>query len=413
MESTAMLRHLAFFEELSRLDESDASWREVSAGLVVVRLVDAWLEHGASVVAADSWTIGSVLSAIDEIPVGRPARGILRSVADAMVAAGLPDVHAVSPRLMAYARSLDFDAKWPLAIDVYSTIVAHAEPLEDAETVIGAHLRLGFCLRQVGDVEESATAYQRAGQIAECVGDMMGVLRSRIGHAKIALIRGNLPQAESILDGTIADAAHHGLSSVKSMALHDRSAAAGLRGDYELAVKLAYRAIECAETERDRDRILYDIAISFNRLGVRSAARDALHVLAATALEQYTRWAATIQLLAIAADDGMTTVFERYRRELVGQALPPSLTAEFEYQTGRGYRLFGESEAAITWLERAVETAREHDFNQLLFELESELHAVHTTPRTAWSTELEQPSIDVQEIADAIHQMRKAVGAMS
>lgn len=376
MESTAMLRHLAFFEELSRLDESDASWREVSAGVVVLRLVDAWLEHGPSVVAADAWGVGSVFSAIDDIPLGRPARGILRSVADAMVAAGLPDVHAVSPRLMAYARALDFDAKWQLASDVYGTIIAHAEPLEDAETVIAAHLRLGFCLRQVGDLEESVAAYHRAGQLAEHTGNMMGVLRARIGDAKIALIRGNLPRAESILDGTIADAARHGLGAVQSMALHDRSAAAGLRGDYELAIKLAYRAIDCAETERERDRILYDIALAFHRLGVRSAARDALHVLATTAQEQYTRWAATIQLLAIAADDGMTTVFERYRRELVGQPLPPSLTSEFEFQTGRGYRLLGETDAAGTWLERAIATAREHDFNQLLFEAESELQAV-------------------------------------
>lgn len=410
MESTAMLRHLAFFEELSRLDESDASWREVSAGLVVVRLVDAWLEHGASVVAADSWTIGSVLSAIDEIPVGRPARGILRSVADAMVAAGLPDVHAVSPRLMAYARSLDFDAKWPLAIDVYSTIVAHAEPLEDAETVIGAHLRLGFCLRQVGDVEESAAAYHRAGQLAERVGDMMGVLRARIGDAKIAILRGNLPRAEHILDNTITEAALHGLGMVESMALHDRSTAAGLRGDYELAIKLAYRALE--GTERDRDRILYDIAISFNRLGVRTAARDAMVILATTAQEQYTRWAATIQLLAIAAHDGMATVFERYRRDLVGQHLPPSLTAEFEYQAGRGYRLLTQYEHASDWLERAVATSTAHGFNQLLFESESELEALYNDRVVASKLPAEhEPSVDVQEIADAIHRMREAVGA--
>ena len=32
MEADGVLRHLVFFEELGKMDESDASWRAVSAG---------------------------------------------------------------------------------------------------------------------------------------------------------------------------------------------------------------------------------------------------------------------------------------------------------------------------------------------------------------------------------------------
>jgi len=158
MMSQPMLRRLAFFDELSRLDESDEGWREVAAGLVVLRLIDRWLEEGSSVVAADAWGHASVVSAIDEIPTGRPVRGMLRSVVDAMVTAGTPNFRAVAPRLMAYARGLDFDAKWTLAIDVYHTVIGFSEPLEDSDTVIAAHLRLGFCLRQAGEIDQSAAA---------------------------------------------------------------------------------------------------------------------------------------------------------------------------------------------------------------------------------------------------------------
>src|SRR3712207_3703847 len=54
-EHDRTLRHLAFFEELSALDEGDAEWRAMSAGLVVLRLVDAWMEEGAHVVTGDAW----------------------------------------------------------------------------------------------------------------------------------------------------------------------------------------------------------------------------------------------------------------------------------------------------------------------------------------------------------------------
>jgi tetratricopeptide (TPR) repeat protein len=326
-----------------------------------------------------------------------------------MVSARTPDAHIVAPRLMAYARSLDFDARWKLAIDVYRTVIGHSEPLEDTDTVIAAHLRLGFCLRQVGEISESAVAYQVASQLAERVGDMMGVLRARIGDAKIALLRGNLPRAESILDTTIDDAERHGYSGVHSMALHDRANAAYMRGDYELAVRLSYKALGGTETDRNRDRILHDIAASFHRLGVRSAARDAYMVIVATSQEQYLRWAATVQLLAIAADDGMTPTFERYRRELADVALPPALSADFQMQVGRGYRILGQPAAAHTWLSAAIATAQQHGFNQFVFESEAELRAldqpfVRRVPETV-------PSMAVSGIAAAMREMREAVGA--
>ena len=410
MISHATLRHLAFFDELSRLNESDEGWREVAAGLVVLRLVDRWLEEGAGVVAADAWGHASVVSAIDEIPVGRPVRGMLRSVVDAMVASGTPNFRAVAPRLMAYARALDFDAKWALAIDVYHMVIGFSEPLEDSDTVIAAHLRLGFCLRQIGEVDQSAAAYGIAGRLSEQTGDMMGVLRARIGDAKIALLRGNLPRAEMILDETIEDAAKNGLAGVESMALHDRAAAATLRGDYELAIRFAYRALEGSETERNRDRILHDIADSFYRLGVRSAARDAFSVIVATSQEQYLRWSAAIHLLGIAADDGIGPSFERFRQELSAQPLPPALRAEFEFNTGRGYLVLGQFDEATTWLEAASSTANASGMYQMAFEADAELvNAKSARRRAAQHEPYVEVAPETHEVAQAMKTMRELV----
>jgi len=240
---------------------------------------------------------------------------------------------------------------------------------------------------------------------------MMGVLRARIGDAKIAMLKGNIPQAESILDSTIADASSHGLKTVESMALHDRSSAAGLRGDYELAVRLAYEALsKTDEMNRDRDRILHDIAISFYRMGVRTAARDGFLVLAATAQEQYIKWASSIQLLAISADDSIGPVFERYRRELGSQQLPPALLTEFQFHAGRGYRLLGQLDEAADWLDDAVSSAERYGLNQLLFETEKEIEKLkHTAARRGHSEEVPELSASVGKIADAVREMREAV----
>jgi hypothetical protein len=117
-----MIRHLAYFEELAALDEREDSWREISAGLVVLRLVDSWFEQGASV-ASMPWNLGAVINAVAEIQ-GTRRRGMLKSVVEPWIDARTPDAHVVAPRLMAYARSLDFDARWNLAIDVYRSVIS-------------------------------------------------------------------------------------------------------------------------------------------------------------------------------------------------------------------------------------------------------------------------------------------------
>jgi tetratricopeptide (TPR) repeat protein len=410
MQSEGKLRHLAFFQEIAQLKESSDAWREVSAGLVTLRLVDAWLEQGSLAVCADSWSVAAVRESIAGINPRRPVRGILGSVVDVMEASDRPDVHTVIPRLMAYARSLDFEAKWALAVDVYHTIVRYTDPFDDSDSVIAAQLRLGYCFRQTGAIAESSDAYATAGNLAHSVGDMIGVLRARIGDAKIAMLRGNLPHAESILDSTIADAATHGIRSVESMALHDRANAAGMRGDYDLAVRLAYEALsKTDEMNRDRDRILHDISNAFYRMGLRTAARDGFLVLAATAQEQYLKWASAIQLLAISADDGMGPVFERYRRELGSQPLPPVLLAEFQFHAGRGYRLLGQAEVAAEWLDEAISSAQRYGFNQLLFETEAEIQLLNARAPRPESTPAPAVGTTIDKIAEAVREMREAV----
>jgi hypothetical protein len=400
------MRHRAFFTELASLGDADSSWRAVTAGLVVLRLVEAWVEEGASVVAADSWGVRSVRTAIEDMPVGMPARTLLAGVVDALISARSGDLHAVAPRLMAYARSLDLDAHWALAADVYETILNHVHPVEDADVAVNALLRRGFCLRQTGDLTGASAVYSTASEVATRCGDIIGALHARIGEAKVLAAKGNLPAADALLEDTVAQASEHELSEVRSIATHDRSYIAHMRGQYDAAVRFAYDAMRESTSERERDRILGDLAGSFYMLGLKSAARDAFSILAATAQEQYQRWVATINLMELAAEEGVSLQFERYRQQLAGAKLPPLLRTQFELHVGRGYQTFGEYTSARTWLERAARSASAHSLNQFLFEAENAL--ANNEPKAAprpTATTFEIPD-DVNEIAEDLKEMR-------
>jgi tetratricopeptide (TPR) repeat protein len=404
------LPHLPFFEELAQSEENDPAWKEMTSGLVTLRLVDAWIEEGTHVVAGDSWSVKAVREAVGEIDAGSVVRGLLTSVLDAIVSLRTVDMHVVSPRLLAYARALDFQARWTLAADVYRTVIRHTSPAEDSDSVITAYTRLGFCLRNVNDLVAATTAYQTAEEVAHRYGDIMGVLQARLGDAQIASMRGNLPVAEAILDDTIREADKHHLAGMKSMALHERASLAHLQGDYESTVRLAHRALEGAQTQRERDRILGDLASAFYELGVRSAAREAHLILAATAQEQYVQWVSTISLMEIAADDGAVDAFERYRRQVQEQPLSPRLRAQFEQHVGHGYRQLGSPEAAREWLTGALAKAQALELNQLMFEIESELALVHVPIGTSTARRDYQPTAAVAEIAEAISELGRLTG---
>jgi tetratricopeptide (TPR) repeat protein len=405
-DQTEGMRHLPFFAELATLEDGDPSWRAVSAGLVVLRLVDSWIEEGSAAVSVDGWGIRSVEAAIEEMEEGLPARSVLRSVVIALKSSPPNDMRAIAPRLLAYGRSLDLDAKWALAADVYETVIAHVHPVEESDVAITANLRRAYCKRSLGHLECAAESYATASHIADTVHDMFGVLRAQIGAATIAKSKGNLPEAEALLDDAIARAHEHQISDVHAMALHDRADLAYLRGNYDVAIRLAYQALEGTRDPINRDRLLNDIAGSFYMLGVRSVARDTYLIIEATAQEQYQRWVASINLMEIAASDGSRVLFERHHRALHEVELPPALRAQFLLHAGEGFAKLGEPTEAESALYRGLQLANDYGFHQLSFSFESALGRVRYVSGAGDLQEVSVP-LSLSTIAEEIGEMRR------
>ncbi len=408
MDSNAMLRHLAYFEELAKLDESDPSWRSVSAGLVTMRLVDNWLagERGA----ADSWAVNAVRGAIEDVPETTPLRRILSAVVDTMTSSPFVEIHTLCPRLIAYGQALEYDAKWPLAVDVYQTVAEHADPRADADLVVTALIRLAVCYKNIGDLDPAARSYDRASVVALEAGDMIGVLNARLGDATIAMARGNMPKAESILEETLEKAQSAGFDDIRSRALTHRAFIAGTGGRYEQAIRYSYDALELSNNQRDRDRTLANIATGFRHLGLLDVARDAYLVLASTAQEQYIRWMSELNLMELAAQQGRELDFDKYRRDLVAADFTPQLRITYLLHVGRGYSALGHADAGIPYLERAIQMASEYDLNQLMFEAEEAL--VEARRREARPSVRSADAVDasIHVVIDAIHTMKETAG---
>jgi hypothetical protein len=411
MESTSSLRHLAFFEELAKLEEGDPAWRSVSAGMVVMRLIDQWVISGADAVHIDSWSVGAVRDAIAEIPETTPLRRILSAIVDCILSAPAVDIHALTPRLMAYGQALDYEARWPLAADIYETVVTHADPVGDADLVVSAFIQLAYCRRMLSEYDLASSAYAAASNVANAAGDLIGVLRGRLGDAKIAIARGNMPSADQILEETIERAQGTALDNIRSRALQDRAFVAGLSGNHERAIQLAYDALSCSPSLPDRDRILSDIATGLRHLGLYDAARDSYLVLAMTAQEQYIRWMAELNLMELAAVQGIELQFDKYRRDLESADFSPMLRVTYLLHVGRGYHSLGNSDSGIPYLERAVELAEQFKLNQLAFECESALSEARKRRTRERRTQTETVDVGLQTIVDGIHRMREMAGA--
>ena len=404
------LSHIPFFESLAGCEETSEEWRDVTAGLVTLRLFDAWMTEGVSVLAPDSWSLLSVRESLSRIESRHSIRLLLSSIVDAMEAAPAPRAATVAPRLLAYGRALQFDGQWTLAADVFNTVIAYSYASEEPDVYASANMHLGRCLRMTTDWNGALTAYRSAGDVAMMAGDCVTALRSRVGEAAVARDRGNLPLAEALLDEAIQDAQAEGLTDIRSTALHARAAVAHRRGQFELAVQLGYDALQ-GSSGTDRDNILADLAASFFDLGARSVARDAYLVLAATAREQYTRWQSTINLIELAALDGSEPLFEQHRRELADAPLPAYLAAYYHLYVGRGYKLFRQLDTARSEMELALSIASANQLNQVIIEAETALREIEDGGVVILSQQssVELPS-EIMPAAAAIREMRALAG---
>src|SRR6186997_2111748 len=197
-----MIRHQAYFDTLGMLKEDSASWRSVFAGLSLLRLVDSYVEDRASIDPSNWAQLHNVRAAIENVSEGNPVRSVLIAVLEEATNRATID-EVVCASLLAYGRVLTYEANWSLATDVFATVAKIARPNKNPRLAIDANVAVGGSARRDGDWETSARAYSQAAYIADTVGDRRGILKVQLGIANTYMARGNLPQAQTILEDVI------------------------------------------------------------------------------------------------------------------------------------------------------------------------------------------------------------------
>jgi tetratricopeptide (TPR) repeat protein len=343
---------------------------------------------------------------------GDAVRGVLTCVLEEITTRSKVD-DTVCVALMGYGRALDYEASWGLATDVFSTVALLAKPERSPRLAVDAHVAVGGTARRNGDWDTSARAYSQAAYIADTLGDRRGVLTVQVGIANTYLAKGNLPQAQTILDDVIVQARDQDLPEIQGHALHSRAALATRSGEHTEALKLAYEALNLTVKPADRDIVLEDIATLFTQLGMHEPARDAHLVLTATAQTKFVRWLATVNLMELASFDGMEEAFDRYARELARAPMGAWIRSHYLLFLGEGLSRFGRQETAIEALEEAQKFAESNQIHQIAFKAQDALATVRSTPRAvpnftpppAWLPD------DVGTVVRAISELRKAAVA--
>jgi len=362
-----MLRHRSYFEVLAALDDGSPAWIATLSGLGVLNLVDA-IRDDQTLIDRDWTSIKAVGDSVESIREGSSVRRPLMAVMDEI--RGAMRWREVNRSLFAYGKALDLDGSFKLAADVFEMVAEIARTDREAEIAIEATTALGGSARRSGDWDRSAAGYAEAAYLADRLGDKASGLTVRVGTANTEIARGNLPQAQAILDDVIEEASKSRLDAVLAIAYHSAATVAHLKKKFADAISLANNALERTTNPTTRDSIIADIAASFVDMGMREAARDAQMVLSLTSRYQWIRSQATINLMELAAMDGMQEAFENYGRELSNAALDPRFRAYYLLYYGEGSLRFGKFDQGLVALEEARNFAAIHKINQVIFEAE-------------------------------------------
>jgi tetratricopeptide (TPR) repeat protein len=403
-----MLIHQAFYDVLADSSEDLPNWAPTLAGLAVLNLVEAARED-ASVVDADWTGVRVAADAVSALREGSAFRRPLLKIMEDLRDIG-PSMKGLNQSLFQYGRTLDLEGHWTLAADVFSTVTEMAREARDANLAIEATTALGGAARRSGDWDTSAESYATAAHLADSLGDTASGLTIRVGTANTHMARGNLPAAQLILDEVIEESGKSGLTGVQALAYHGRASVAHLKRNFAETVTLAYMALERTSNPSARDSIMADIAAAFAELGMRKAARDAHMVISLTSRYQWVRWQAGINLMELAAIDGMEGAFDSYARDLRNAALDPRLRSYYLLYFGEGALGFGRIEVGIRSLEECLEFAARSKINQVAHEAGQALERarlgagriVRIESRTEWVSK------DLAEIAEAIGDLRES-----
>jgi hypothetical protein len=405
------LKHLPFFEVLANAPEGSDEAKLATAGLLSLRMIDHWVLAGPAIVEPESVSVRSVRQAIMALPPKEPVRESLLTIVNTMQMLRHVDLIPVLPRVFAYAQLLErHHGAFALGADAYESVIRLADPECDAEIVMDSYQRLALCQRRAGALDAAFETSNTLVKLAARKKDRARTLRGKIGLGVIAMMRGDLPRAETHFVAVTTEAERFELMTEFAMATHGRSVVASRCGDQCAATILAHAALKHTADPVERDRVLADLAAYLIKLEQYEAATDALRILEVTAVSDEPRKNARVNLLTIAARTGDRRMFDAVRQDLVGVSLSIEAKVNLLIETARGLEAFGESEEASDLLDEAAATADHHRLGRSVVEVDQiRSGAIAPISTTTRSRTTAGESSSTSEVANDLRRMAAAL----
>jgi tetratricopeptide (TPR) repeat protein len=415
--SADVMAHAPFLERarIEREHSREQPARLALGAYVVARLVDRLLSGLEGVEAQEgfAWQLAAVRRHLSDLPGDAAESAHLRGIADAVPASPTP-TPALRLCLTAYAYFLEHEARLEEALDVLGLASrAHGSAVPPAEFAAIA-LFAGRLNRLLARWAAANTCYQRAEDSAASVGDLVTVLRSRLGRGAVARGQGNLPLSRSMAQEVASQAERATLREVEAMAWADLGVVFELQGALEESVQAKYRAFQLTEDSLSRMRVLGDLGIGLLQVKAHASARLAFEIVAASNTSFLVRTNAVLELMDLESAAGNRMAFERRRAEAESsrERMPPSMVADFHFKAGVGMARFGRYKRAREFLTAGLQVSEEHRLNVWYFRFERELESLEgleaasearqpepATPTTVESPVVEEVAVGLREYA--------------
>lgn len=378
------LSHAAWFERLAEVADTAPEWQVIKAGLLTLRLVDKYVADALRGIRLTHKEFVAVRRDVEALPAS-PMRRILRRIVQTAATYESGALPPLSPVLMAMGDLLERRGEHSLAADVYGTMAEYANSRRDQEAAPYAYVRMGACLRQLGRLDDAATAYRLGRSIADRLGAFEATLHLDLGLAAIELERSDYAAAEVALDALIAQAAGAGRgpgpNPVLAAAYHDRGVVAIHRGDPATALRWLGDALAEARTDLvHRQRIATDVAKGLSHIGLGDAARTICSTLAEHATQPELRWMAAITHLELAGADGNANEFDAVRTRLDGEGLSARCRAFYALRLADGHRRLGRPASAVEAYRLAIQYGADAKLDHIADTAQARLDDADHTP---------------------------------
>lgn len=413
-ESPAALSHAEFLDRARQereRDDTDSS-RAALGAFLVARLVVRWLELGGAPHDAEAyaWQWASTRRYLVELDQSLAETRLLQSVLDALDGERASQAPAARMALTAYAYFLEHEGRLAEGLEaVRLASRTYGETIPPADFTSLA-LFAGRLNRLQARWDEANAAYEAAEEAAVGVGDMVAVLRSRLGRVNVLRGQGNLPRARQVVEQVIAEAKADELTEVRSGAYADLACVYELQGDQLSALQANYEAVRLSRDPANQMRLVGDLGLRLAHLGFTSEARTAFETVIGSDASFLVRTNATLELMELESSVGNRMAFERCRQQVTGSVarMTPSMTVDYHYKVGLGFLRFGLRRRTRAVWEEGRRQAEQYRLNEWYFRLDKALENLDTpvTPTAApepaeapdW---LAQVSAGLREFADA------------